>query len=80
MKPPTTPEQLEAWRVAYMGTKGKIRSVMPMMKDVAKEEKGLVGKRLNEVKSALESGLKSQARSARRRGWEWIGYGPDDRS
>ena len=56
----STPEQLEAWRVAYVGTKGKIRSVMPMMKDVAKEDKGLVGKRLNEVKSALESGLQAK--------------------
>ncbi len=55
-----TAEELEAWRVTFVGTKGKIRSVMPMMKDVAKEDKGIVGKRLNEVKNALESGLKAK--------------------
>lgn len=58
-----TADELEAWRVTYVGTKGKIRSVMPMMKDVAKEDKGVVGKRLNEVKSALESGLKAKQAS-----------------
>ncbi len=53
-------DQLEAWRVEFIGTKGKIRGVMPMMKDVAKEDKAAVGKRLNEVKTALESGLKAK--------------------
>jgi phenylalanyl-tRNA synthetase alpha chain len=51
---------LEAWRIEFIGTKGKIRSVMPMMKDVPKEQKGEVGKRLNEVKSALEDGFKAK--------------------
>jgi len=51
---------LEAWRVTYIGTKGKIRGVMPLMKDVAKEDKAAVGKRLNEVKTALESGFKEK--------------------
>ncbi len=48
---------LEAWRIEFIGTKGKIRSVMPMMKDVPKEQKGEVGKRLNEVKSKLDDGF-----------------------
>lgn len=51
---------LEAWRIEFIGTKGKIRSVMPMMKDVPKDQKGQVGKRLNEVKSKLESGFKTK--------------------
>ena len=51
---------LEAWRIEFIGTKGKIRSVMPMMKDVPKEQKGEVGKRLNEVKSKLEEGFKAK--------------------
>jgi len=51
---------LEAWRIEFIGTKGKIRSVMPMMKVVPKEQKGQVGKRLNEVKSKLESGFKTK--------------------
>ncbi len=58
-----TPDDLEAWRVAFVGTKGKIRGVMPMMKDVAKEDKAAIGKRLNEVKSSLESGFKAKQES-----------------
>ncbi|MDF1809786.1 MAG: phenylalanine--tRNA ligase subunit alpha [Phycisphaerales bacterium] len=54
---------LESWRVSYIGTKGKIRGVMPMMKDVSKEDKAAVGKRLNEVKTALESGFKEKQSS-----------------
>lgn len=58
-----TPDELEAWRVAFVGTKGKIRGVMPMMKDVAKEDKAAIGKRLNEVKASLESGFKAKQSS-----------------
>ncbi len=48
-------DALETWRIAYLGTKGRLRAVMPMLKDVPREQKPLVGKRLNEVKAALES-------------------------
>ncbi len=51
---------LEAWRIEFIGTKGKIRSVMPMMKDVPGDQKAAVGKRLNEVKTALESGFENK--------------------
>lgn len=46
---------LESWRVSYLGSKGRLKGVMPLMKDVSKDEKPAVGKRLNEVKNALES-------------------------
>jgi phenylalanyl-tRNA synthetase alpha chain len=51
---------LENWRIDYIGTKGKIRSVMPMMKDVPGDQKAAVGKRLNEVKTALENGFEAK--------------------
>lgn len=54
---------LETWRITYIGTKGRMRSVMPMMKDVPKDQKGAVGKRLNEVKTALESAFESKQSS-----------------
>ncbi len=54
---------LESWRIAYIGTKGRMRSVMPMMKDVPKEQKGQVGKRLNEVKTALETAFETKQAS-----------------
>ncbi len=53
-------DALEAWRIAYIGTKGKLRGVMPLMKDVPKDQKGAVGKRLNEVKTALEAAFESR--------------------
>lgn len=46
---------LEAWRVGFLGTKGRLRAVMPLMKKVARADKPAVGRRLNEVKTALEA-------------------------
>lgn len=45
---------LEAWRVEYLGSKGRLKALMPLMKDVPKDQKGAAGKRLNEVKASLE--------------------------
>jgi phenylalanyl-tRNA synthetase alpha chain len=49
------PDALEAWRVRYLGTKGRLKALMPRMKDVPKADKPAVGRRLNEVKLALET-------------------------
>ena len=46
---------LEAWRIAYLGSKGRLKAMMPLLKDVPREEKPAVGKRLNEVKTSLET-------------------------
>ena len=46
---------LESWRILYLGTKGKLRQIMPLLKDVVAADKPAVGKRLNEVKKVLES-------------------------
>ena len=51
---------LEAWRVSYLGSKGKLKALMPLMKDVPREDKGAAGKLLNEVKSALESAFQAK--------------------
>ena len=48
-------DALEAWRIAYIGPKGRLRALMPRMKEVPGEQKAAVGQRLNEVKGALES-------------------------
>jgi phenylalanyl-tRNA synthetase alpha chain len=53
-------EALERWRISYLGTKGRLRAVMPRMKDVPKDEKPAVGKRLNEVKTRLESAFEAR--------------------
>ena len=56
-------DDLESWRVSYLGSKGRLKGVMPLMKDVYKEEKPAVGKRLNEVKQVLEEAFKSRKQS-----------------
>lgn len=46
---------LEAWRIAYLGAKGKLRAAMAGLKDVPRDQKPAAGARLNAVKSALET-------------------------
>jgi phenylalanyl-tRNA synthetase alpha chain len=55
-----TVDELETWRISYLGSKGRLRGVMPLLKEVSKEEKPAVGKRLNEVKTALEGAFDSR--------------------
>ncbi|MEY3021904.1 MAG: phenylalanine--tRNA ligase subunit alpha, partial [Planctomycetota bacterium] len=45
---------LEAFRVRWLGTNGRLRGAMEGLKSVAKEEKPAVGKRLNEVKASIQ--------------------------
>lgn len=45
---------LEAWRVKYLGANGRLKAAMAALKNVSKSEKPAVGKRLNEIKAALE--------------------------
>jgi phenylalanyl-tRNA synthetase alpha chain len=46
---------LELFRVRWIGSNGRLRDAMNELKSVAKELKPAVGKRLNEVKAAIES-------------------------
>ncbi len=46
-------QALEAWRVKYLGTKGRLKAIMPRIKDVPAAEKPAVGKRLNVLKQRL---------------------------
>jgi phenylalanyl-tRNA synthetase alpha chain len=48
-----TPDALEQWRIAYLGSKGKVKAALAGLKDVPKEEKGPAGKAANAVKTAL---------------------------
>ncbi len=45
---------LEAFRVRWLGTNGRLRAAMEALKSVPKELKPAVGKRMNEVKAAIE--------------------------
>jgi len=57
-------EAIEAWRVRYLGSKGRLKSAMGGLKDVAKEDKPAVGQRLNAVKKALESAFEAKKSQA----------------
>lgn len=53
-------DALEAWRIAYLGAKGKLKAAMGGLKDVPKEDKPTVGQKLNEVKTALEAAFEAR--------------------
>ena len=48
-------DKLNEARVAFLGKKGELTSVLKGMKDVAKEERPLVGQLVNETREAIES-------------------------
>ncbi len=51
----TSAESLEQWRQSYTGPKGRLKALMPRLKDVPPPEKPAVGQRLNALKTTLES-------------------------
>ena len=50
-------ETLNDIRVAYLGKKGELTTVLKSMKDVAPEERPKVGQMVNEVRALIESKL-----------------------
>lgn len=52
---PTNAEEIESFRIKYLGTKGIVKSVMGFMKDVAVEKKKEAGQLLNEFKLLVEA-------------------------
>ncbi|MCC6284421.1 MAG: phenylalanine--tRNA ligase subunit alpha [Phycisphaerales bacterium] len=51
---------IEAWRLAYLGGKGRLKNAMAGLRDVPKDQKPAVGARMNEVKAALEAALEAR--------------------
>jgi phenylalanyl-tRNA synthetase alpha chain len=56
------PEQVEQFRIRYLGTKGAIKQAMARLKEVSPADKPAAGKLANEVKLAVEA-LFEKARS-----------------
>ncbi len=50
----TTTDAVEAFRIKYLGTKGLVKSIMGLMKDVPVEQKKEAGQLLNEFKLFVE--------------------------
>jgi len=57
------PAALEAWRISYLGAKGKLKAAMGGLKDVPPADKPAVGQRLNAVKVKLEEAFKARRES-----------------
>jgi phenylalanyl-tRNA synthetase alpha chain len=51
---------LEQWRIAILGSSGKLKSAMEVFKALPKDQKPAFGKRANEVKAALESAFEAR--------------------
>ena len=54
----TESDGLERWRTEYLGSNGRLKSIMGRLKEVPKDRKPEVGKTLNALKAALEGELK----------------------
>ena len=53
----TTAEELEAFRIRFLGRKGGFSTVMAMLKDVPKEDKPRLGQLANQIKKQVEQGF-----------------------
>ena len=48
-------DALEAWRIAWLGSKGRLKGLMGKIKDVAPEDRAAFGQGMNALKTTLES-------------------------
>ena len=51
----TTSAQVEAWRIAWLGTSGRVGAMMEALRGAPKEKKPTLGKQLNAMKQKLEA-------------------------
>jgi phenylalanyl-tRNA synthetase alpha chain len=56
----TTPEALEAFRIKYLGTKGRLREMMSLLASVPKEEKPSLGQKLNALSSSVKTAFEAR--------------------
>jgi phenylalanyl-tRNA synthetase alpha chain len=60
-------QALEAWRIDFLGGKGRVKAATGLLKEVAPGQRPAFGQRLNEVKSRrARSGLGCPSPPARR--------------
>src|SRR2546423_14596856 len=61
----TDEQTLEAARVKYLGRSGSVSAWGEQMKTLAKDEKPIVGKLLNEVRNAVAAAIETRAQTFR---------------
>ena len=69
-----TPESLEAVRIEYLGkTKGRLRQLQALLGKASPDERPLLGKRFNEVKTAVTKALQQRKEQLARPQQETVG-------
>lgn len=53
-------DQLEKWRVDYLGSNGRLKALLVSLKDAPKDQKPQLGKLLNELKGHLEESFQNR--------------------
>ena len=56
----TDADTLEVFRIKYLGTKGSLKGLMGLIKDVAKEDKPAFGQKANALRQQIEQGFESK--------------------
>jgi len=56
-----TAEDLEAWRIRYLGSKGAVKAAMQRLRQVPAEEKPAIGKAANELKNDLAAAFEARS-------------------
>lgn len=68
LEPVTTTTELEAWDTRYLGrNRGELKNISSVMPKLTKEERPVVGQRINEVKAELERQLAAKREALRQR-------------
>ncbi|HYF13742.1 MAG TPA: phenylalanine--tRNA ligase subunit alpha [Phycisphaerales bacterium] len=57
------PDTLEAWRLAHLGPKGRLREIETNFRSLPKEQKAAIGAALNQAKKAVEEAFASKKAS-----------------
>ena len=57
----TSPEQIESFRVAVLGKKGELTSILKMMGKLSAEERPVMGQLANDVRSFIEEKITEKA-------------------
>src|SRR4051812_17077396 len=54
-----TPDQLEQFRIKYLGSNGEVKNLMQLLKTAPPDQKKLVGQRVNSLKDELTAGFEA---------------------
>jgi phenylalanyl-tRNA synthetase alpha chain len=63
----STEQALQAWKAQYLGRSATVSEVLDGLRDLPKESRPAVGKRVNEVKTVMEAALEQKAESLKAR-------------